>query len=88
MTTPRILVLTNGPLARNPRVLQEATALGAAGHEVTVLGVRNHRPSVALDAALVARAACFRYCERRRKHGRTEVKEREHVDIVELDAVR
>ncbi len=61
MTTPRILVLTNGPLARNPRVLKEATALGAAGHEVTVLGVRNHRPSVALDAALVARAACFRH---------------------------
>ena len=57
----RILVLTNGPLARNPRVFKEASALGAAGHEVTVLGVRNHRPSVALDAALVDRAACFRH---------------------------
>ena len=57
----RILVLTNGPLARNPRVFKEASALGAAGHEVTVLGVRNHRPSVALDAGLVARAACFRH---------------------------
>ncbi len=49
----RILILTNGPLARNPRVVKEASVLGAAGHAVTVLGLRNHRPSVALDAAIV-----------------------------------
>ncbi len=55
----RILILTNGHLARNPRVLKEASCLGAAGHAVTVLGVRNHRPSVPLDAGLTARAACF-----------------------------
>lgn len=53
----RILVLTNGPLARNPRVVKEASALSAAGHAVTVLGVRNHRPSVTLDADIVASAA-------------------------------
>ncbi|MEO0055698.1 MAG: hypothetical protein RLZZ50_1645 [Verrucomicrobiota bacterium] len=55
-----ILVLTNGPLARNPRVVKEASALAAAGHRVTVLGVRNHRPSVALDAEIIAEAA-FRH---------------------------
>lgn len=57
----RILILTNGPLARNPRVVKEAATLGSAGHEVTVLGVRNHRPSVGLDAEIVARAAVFRH---------------------------
>lgn len=56
----RILILTNGPLARNPRVVKEASVLGAAGHDVTVLGVRNHRPSVPLDAALAA-GAPFRH---------------------------
>ncbi|MBC8011946.1 MAG: hypothetical protein H7067_17805, partial [Burkholderiales bacterium] len=55
----RILVVTNGPLARNPRVWKEASALGAAGHEVTVLTPRNHAPSEPLDAALCA-AAPFR----------------------------
>ncbi len=56
MTPARILILTNGPLARNPRVVKEASALGAAGHAVTVLGVRNHRPSAPLDAHIAARA--------------------------------
>ncbi|HRI80836.1 MAG TPA: glycosyltransferase [Opitutaceae bacterium] len=52
----RILILTNSPLCRNPRVLKEATALGAAGHIVTVLGIRNHLPSVPIDRELVANA--------------------------------
>jgi glycosyltransferase involved in cell wall biosynthesis len=56
MNSARILVVTNGPLARNPRVVKEARVLGSAGHAVTVLGIRNHAPSVALDAALVADA--------------------------------
>lgn len=51
-----ILVVTNGPLARNPRVVKEASALGAAGHAVTVLGIRNHSPSVPLDTTLAAGA--------------------------------
>src|SRR5665213_735058 len=39
MTQPiaRILIVTSGPLCRNPRVLKEATALGEAGYAVTVL---------------------------------------------------
>lgn len=52
MTPARLLILTNGPLARNPRVVKEATALGAAGYAVTVLTPRNHAPSEPLDAAL------------------------------------
>lgn len=54
MKPARILVLTNSPLCRNPRVVKEATALGRAGHAVTVLGIRNHAPSVEVDRALVA----------------------------------
>jgi glycosyltransferase involved in cell wall biosynthesis len=56
MSPARILILTNGPLARNPRVVKEASALGAAGHDVTVLTVRNHVPSEILDDALLAGA--------------------------------
>lgn len=49
---PRILIITNGHLCRNPRVFKEASALGSAGYNVTVLGVRNHPPSVPLDRDL------------------------------------
>ena len=52
----RILIVTNGHLCRNPRPLKEATALGRAGYDVTVLGVRNHRPSLAHDAGLLQHA--------------------------------
>jgi len=48
-----VLILTNGHLCRNPRVFKEATALGKAGYEVTVVGVRNHATSDRLDADLV-----------------------------------
>ena len=39
--TPRrtILILTSAHLCRNPRVVKEATALGAAGYDVTVMSV-------------------------------------------------
>lgn len=50
----RILIVTSGHLCRHPRPLKEARALTAAGHAVTVLGVRNHAPSEARDAALLA----------------------------------
>lgn len=50
----RILILTNSPLCRNPRVVKEATTLGQASYDVTVLGIRNHRPSVEIDRELVA----------------------------------
>lgn len=49
----RILVISNGALCRNPRVLKEATALGRAGHRVTVLTVRNHAASEAHDRELL-----------------------------------
>lgn len=49
----KILLITNGPLCRNPRVVKEADTLGRAGHDVTVLAVRNHAPSEIVDAALL-----------------------------------
>jgi glycosyltransferase involved in cell wall biosynthesis len=52
----RILIVTNGHLARNPRVVKEAETLGRAGYDVTVLQVRNHPPSEPLDAGLIAGA--------------------------------
>ena len=52
----RILIISNGPLCRNPRVLKEATALGGAGYDVTVLTFRNHAPSEAVDAELMRHA--------------------------------
>jgi glycosyltransferase involved in cell wall biosynthesis len=39
MTRPRILILTASHLCRNPRVVKEATTLGAAGYDVTVMSV-------------------------------------------------
>jgi glycosyltransferase involved in cell wall biosynthesis len=57
----RILIVTNGHLCRHPRPLKEAEALGRAGYDVTVLTVRNHAPSDALDRDLL-RDAPFR-CE-------------------------
>lgn len=60
MSAARILIVTNGSLARNPRVFKEATALGDAGHAVTVLTLRNHSPSEPLDADLAAAAPFHR----------------------------
>ncbi|HEY0947725.1 MAG TPA: glycosyltransferase [Opitutaceae bacterium] len=57
MSAPaRILIVTSGPLARNPRVVKEASTLGAAGYDVTVLTPRNHAASEPFDAALCAAA--------------------------------
>lgn len=40
MSSPRrILILTSAHLCRNPRVVKEATALGTAGYDVTVMSV-------------------------------------------------
>lgn len=39
MARPSILILTATHLCRNPRVVKEATALGAAGYDVTVMTV-------------------------------------------------
>jgi len=56
MTPKRILIVTNGPLCRNPRPVKEAVTLGRAGYDVTLLMVRNHAPSEPVDAALMAEA--------------------------------
>lgn len=53
MAPARILIITSGPLCRNPRVFKEASTLGRAGHAVTVLTVRNHVPSEILDLKLL-----------------------------------
>ena len=39
MSRAKILILTASHLCRNPRVVKEATTLGAAGYEVTVMSV-------------------------------------------------
>lgn len=39
MTRKKILILTASHLCRNPRVVKEATTLGAAGYDVTVMSV-------------------------------------------------
>jgi glycosyltransferase involved in cell wall biosynthesis len=39
MTAGRILILTSAHLCRNPRVVKEATTLGAAGYDVTVMSI-------------------------------------------------
>jgi glycosyltransferase involved in cell wall biosynthesis len=39
MSAPRILILTSAHLCRNPRVVKEATTLGAAGYDVTVMSL-------------------------------------------------
>jgi hypothetical protein len=39
MSASRILILSSSHLCRNPRVVKEATTLGAAGYDVTVMSV-------------------------------------------------
>lgn len=50
---PRILIVTAGPLCRNPRVLKEAATLGRAGLEVTVLTAANNERFEAFDRELM-----------------------------------
>lgn len=52
-----ILIVSNGALCRNPRTLKEATTLGNAGYSVTVLTVRNHGASEAIDVELTRGAS-------------------------------
>ena len=55
----RVLIVTSGPLCRNPRVLKEATALGEAGYEVTVLAPASLDRYEAFDREIL-HAAPFR----------------------------
>ncbi len=49
----RILIVTAGPLCRNPRVLKEAQTLGKGGYDVTVLTVANHERFEAYDREIM-----------------------------------
>lgn len=49
----RILILTASHLCRNPRVLKEATTLGHAGYDVTVMSVSSHQRFEAMDRELM-----------------------------------
>lgn len=51
-----ILIVSGAALSRNPRVLKEATTLAEAGHEVTVLTLRNHAAAEDFDSAIMATA--------------------------------
>ncbi len=53
MKTGRIAILSASHLCRNPRVLKEATTLGAAGHDVTVLTVSSHERFERMDQELM-----------------------------------
>ena len=50
----RILIFTASHLCRNPRVVKEATALGAAGYDVTVLTLSSLEQFELMDRALIA----------------------------------
>ena len=50
---PRILIISAGPLCRNPRIVKEAETLARAGHDVTVLTVRNHSVTELADLELL-----------------------------------
>ena len=52
----KILIVSSAHLSRNPRVLKEAHTLGSAGHDVTVLNVRIHRPADEFDREILAAA--------------------------------
>jgi glycosyltransferase involved in cell wall biosynthesis len=54
MSRQKILIFTSSHLCRNPRVVKEATTLGKAGFDVTVLTVSNHEQFEHLDRMLVA----------------------------------
>ena len=54
MAAARILILTSGPLGRNPRPLKEALTLARNGYAVTVVTGFESQKLVAEDEALVA----------------------------------
>lgn len=49
----KILILTSAHLCRNPRVVKEATTLGAAGYDVTVMSVSVQARFERMDLALM-----------------------------------
>jgi glycosyltransferase involved in cell wall biosynthesis len=53
MTAKRILIVTASHLCRNPRVVKEATALGHAGYDVTVLTLSTNSRFEKMDRELL-----------------------------------
>lgn len=53
MNGRRILILTSSHLCRNPRVVKEATTLGAAGYDVTVMSASVQRSFEQMDRELI-----------------------------------
>ncbi len=53
MTGRKILILTASHLSRNPRVVKEATTLGEAGYDVTVMTVSAQSRFERIDLALI-----------------------------------
>lgn len=53
----RICIVTNAPISQNPRVVKEADALSAAGHDVTVLFAQHVEWSRPFDQTIMAKAA-------------------------------
>lgn len=56
MRPARIVILSSGPLCRNPRVHKEAFTLAQAGYEVTVVTVAHHARFEAYDAEILRNA--------------------------------
>jgi len=56
MSRARILIISTGPLCRNPRVFKEASTLGAGGYDVTVLTFTDAGPFEAYDRELLVNA--------------------------------
>ena len=59
MKNARVLILTSAHLCRNPRVLKEASTLGTAGYDVTVLSISTQQRFEQMDVEL-ARELPFR----------------------------
>ena len=53
MARHKILILTSAHLCRNPRVVKEATALGSAGHDVTVMSISVQQRFERMDRELM-----------------------------------
>lgn len=53
MSGRKILILSSSHLCRNPRVLKEATSLGLAGYDVTILSLSTHARFETVDRELM-----------------------------------
>lgn len=72
MSVPHILILTSSHLCRNPRVVKEASLLGAAGYDVTVMSLsvqsRFERMDLDLIRGLPFRRTVIDYASRTPVH--------------------